>query len=330
MRLFKNLKSKAYRLFAICIACLLVPHFAQAQTLTSDQITVNENVVRLSDIFDVTGPFSDDKLFQAPPLGRKGVLSVNNLKTIAAKYDLDWQNIHNYTKVTITRKARLIDYDAIKNIIADYAFENQYVSGDASKTRVNLTNQFNNITIAANDFAKFEISNFVYRPFNDQFSAKISYTIDDKRKSRQISGVIENMVSVPVLATNLRRDEIIKASNIKYIRLNNRRVAANIVLNAEDIIGKSARNNIRAMLPVSENLLKFADLVKKNTIITLQFRLGRIQLNIKARALTTGAEGAIIRVLNLQSGKQIDAIVTGIDQAMTINSIKKNAKIASN
>ncbi|MBL1421455.1 MAG: flagellar basal body P-ring formation protein FlgA [Alphaproteobacteria bacterium] len=327
---FKNLKPKAYTLLAICIACLLVPHFAQAHTLNSNQIIVNENVVRLSDIFDVAGPFSDDKLFQAPPLGRKGVLSIENLEAIAIKYDLDWQNIHNYAKVTITRKARLIDYDAIKNIIADYAFGNQHLSGDANNTRINLTNQFNDITIAANDFAKFEISNFVYRPFNDQFSAKISYTIDDQRKSRQISGVIENMVNVPVLASNFRRDEIIKASDIKYIQLNSRRVAGNVMLNAEDIIGKSARNSIRAMLPLSESLLKYADLVKKNTIITLQFKVGRVELNIKARALTTGADGTIIRVLNLQSGKQIDAIVTGIDQAMTINSTKTNAKIASN
>lgn len=330
MSLFKNIKSKAYTLLTICIAGLSAPHFAQAHMLTSDQIIVNENVVRLGDIFDVTSVFSDDKLFQAPPLGRKGVLSSNNLKSIAAKYDLDWQNIHNYTKVTITRKAKTVDYNTIKSIIANYAFDNQYISGEADKTRVNLTNQFNNITIAANDFIKLEISNFNYRPFSDQFSANINYTIDGMRKSRQISGIIENMVSVPVLATNLRRDQTITQSDIKYIQLNSRRVAGNIVLNAQDIIGKSARNSIRAMQPISESLLKFADLVKKNTIISLQFKMGRVQLNIKARALSTGAEGAIIRVLNLQSGKQIDAIVTGIDQAMTTNSIEPNAKIASN
>ncbi|MBL1241455.1 MAG: flagellar basal body P-ring formation protein FlgA [OCS116 cluster bacterium] len=329
MNIIKSLKSKAYTFIAIGAACLAVPHFAAAEMLVSDQVEVNDNVVRLGDIFDVNGPFSDDELFQAPPLGRKGVLSFKNLQAIANQYDLDWKNLHNYTKVTIIRKAKTIDVETIKSLIIDHAIANQYISGDTSQTRVNLNDNFKTITIAASDYSKFEISDFTYRPFSDQFNIEFKYFTNGRYRTQQLSGKVENMISIPVFANNIRRDQIIKLSDIKLIQLNSRRVAANVLLDVEDIVGKSAKNSIRAMQPVNENLLKLADLVKKNSIINLQFRMGRVRLNIKARALTTGADGSLIRVLNLQSGRQVDAIVTGIDQAMTLNSLQTNAKIAS-
>ena len=329
MTIFKNLKLKTRAFFAVAI-CLSVPHFASAEMLTSDQIIVNDNVVRLGDIFDVDGTFAGDELFQAPPLGRKGVLSVKNLKAIAYKYDLDWQNLHNFTKVTISRKAKIIDVENVKSMIVDYALANQYISGELDQTFVNLTNDFKTITIAASDYSKFEITDFAYRPFSDQFNIEFKYFVNGTYRAIQLGGKIENMVLIPVFANNMKRDQIIQHSDIKFIQLNSRRVASNIVMDVDEIVGKSAKSSIRASQPVSESLLKFADLVKKNSIINLQFKTGRVQLNIKARALTTGAKGSLIRVMNLKSGKQVDAIVTGIDQAMTINSIQTNAKIASN
>lgn len=303
---------------------------ANAEKLMASQIEVNDNVVRLGDIFDVTGIFANEELFQAPPLGRKGVLSEAALLKIAAKYSIDWKNEDNFAKISITRKAMVIDDAEIKNMIFDYAVDNQHIAGNVGQTIIKFANDFRNITIAASDYANFEISEFVYRPYSDQFSAEINYIQNGAYQTQKLSGKIENMLRVPVLVSNVRRDQIIKHSDVKFINLNNRRVVENIVLNPEDIIGRSAKSNIRAMQPIGDHMLKFADLVKKNSIINLTFKMGRINLAIKARALSTGAEGAFIRVMNLKSGKQIDAIVTGKDQAMTVNSIQTNAKIASN
>lgn len=300
-----------------------------AQQLTATQIIINENVVRLGDIFKVDSIFANEQLFQAPPLGRKGVLTENMLYEIAVKYNIDWKNINNVKKVTITRKSRTISADEVKRFLVEYASENQHIIVTDGQTRVQLNRPLKNITIAANEYNNFVITNFVYRPYSDQFSAEFRYVKDGKYVRQILGGKIEHLVQVPVFTSNMRRDQIVSANHIKFIQINQRKLADNIILDTADLIGKTAKNTIRAQQPISNFALKFPDLVKKNTIINLKFKLGRLQLNIKARALTTGAKNAIIRVMNLESGKQIDAVVIGEDQAMTLNSYTNRATLVA-
>lgn len=330
MTIFTGLKIKVSIYIAITTICLSISHSSFAATLTSNQIVVNDSVVRLADIFAVDNFNANDELFQAPPLGRKGILSIKKLTNIANKYNIEWNNSQNFDKVTITRKAITIDADAVKTIIADYAIANQHIANKIDQIRVRFTTKFKNIIIAASDFPHFEIINFSYLPYSDQFSAEFKYKKNGRSVRHNFTGKLENFVSIPVLTHNMAREQIIKQSDIKYIQINNRKLVENIVQSNEDIIGKSVKNNIRAMQPINQNLLKLADLVKQNTIINLKFKMGRIHLTIKARALSTGAKGSIIRVMNLKSGKQVEAIVTGLDQAMTLNSTPENAEIAFN
>lgn len=329
MKLFTNLKSKISTLL-VATAITFGAGIANAETLMASQIEVNDDVVRLGDIFNVKGIFASEELFQAPPLGRKGVLTETALQQIANKYSIEWKNENNFAKITIARKAMTIDEPLLKNIIFEYAVNNQHIAGNVGQTNIKFATNFADITIAASDYANLTITDFIYRPYSDQFSVNVRYIQNGAYRGQKLSGKIENMLRVPVLARNIRRDQIINPSDVKFIQINSRRVVENIILDTQDIIGKSAKNNIRAMQPIGEHLLKYADLVKKNDLINLTFKLGRINLSLKARALSTGAEGAIIRVMNLKSGKQIDAIVTGKDQAMTINSNQTNAKIALN
>ncbi|MCJ8324694.1 MAG: flagellar basal body P-ring formation protein FlgA [Rhizobiales bacterium] len=326
---FANIKFIRQASFLALLVALLLPitatNIATAQQLKATQIIINENVVRLGDIFDVDSIFVNEELFQAPPLGRKGVLTATMLNAIAVKFNIEWRNINNVEKVTISRKSRLITADDVKQYLIDYATENQHIIANIGQPRVQLNRPLANIVIAANEYNNFVITNFVYRPYSDQFSAEFSYVKDGQYVTKILGGKIENLVQVPVFTSNIRRDQIINADHIKFLQINHRQLADNIILDTADIIGKTAKNTIRALQPITYFSLKYPDLVKKNTLINLKFKLGRLQLNIKARALTTGAKDAIIRVMNLETGKQIDAVVTGEDQAMTLNSYANKA-----
>lgn len=318
--------------FALCLTlCLTVafPSIASAQTLKSQQILVDENVVRLGDIFEVNEIFAAEELFQSPPLGRNGILSAKMLLALANKYDIDWNNPENLKKITVSRAIKTIDLDEIKAIITDHAYNNQFIVRGEGHVKVKLNQQFNKIVIAASEYSNFIISNFVYRPFSDHFSAEFKYSKNGRYHSQTLSGKIENLIEVPVFINNIKRNQIVQLTDLKFIQINNRKVVENYLLDIDEIVGKTARSNLRAMQPISEQSLKYPDLVKKNSVINLLFKQGRIQVKLKARALTTGAKGALIRVMNLKSGKQIDAIVTGIDQAMTLNSSNKDAIIVA-
>ncbi len=320
-----NLKTIIKALICLIISGFILSSIGKAEKLISDKIEVNSSIIHLGDIFDVTPILADEKLFQAPPLGRTAILPINSLLKIANKYELNWKNEAQIAQITITRKTKTIDADLIKKIISQHAVNAQHIANATGNTRINLHDEFNTIIIAMNEFGNFNISNFTYRPVSDRFTAKIEYVKNNQRRHLNISGSIENMVRIPVFANNIKRNQVIKTSDIKYIQINHRQIAANVVLTPQEVVGKAAKNNIRAQQPISAHLLKFPDLIKQNTVINLKFNHGRIQLSLKARALTAGAKGALIKVMNLKSGKQIDAIVTGKDQAMTISTNNKTA-----
>lgn len=330
--MFSNTKNKATKLiasFVLCANLVAVPTFSQAETLRSHHVVVTDNVVRLGDIFDVDVVFADEELFQSPPLGRNGVLTAKMLNAIASKFSLDWLNTNLVEKITVARKSKTITADDIKNIIAQYAIDNQHVAGEVAQTHIKFNQHVNDIVIAQNEYINFVVSNFVYRPLSDQFSVEFRFVRDGKYQTKVLNGKLENLIKIPVFTQNIRRGQIVTADDVKFIQINHRNLVSNIVIDSADLIGKTAKNTVRAMQPINHSLLKYPDLVTKNTIINLKFKMGRIQLSIKARALKTGAKGALIRVMNIESGKLIDAIVIGKDQAMTINSDQKPATMVA-
>ena len=99
------------------------------------------------------------------------------------------------------------------------------------------------------------------------------------------------------------------------------------------IIGKTAK---RALQP--NTALRAADVmdtpaVRRGEPVTLMFEAGGIRLSVRGRALGDGVAGAMIKVLNPQSNKTLDAIVEGPGAARVLashNSARVVAQLGSN
>ena len=82
------------------------------------------------------------------------------------------------------------------------------------------------------------------------------------------------------------------------------------------VVGLSARRALRAGAAVGGRDVAAAQVVRANEIVTLSFEDEGISLALQGKALSGGAVGDTVSVLNVTSKKTIQAVVTGPGQAI--------------
>jgi flagella basal body P-ring formation protein FlgA len=77
------------------------------------------------------------------------------------------------------------------------------------------------------------------------------------------------------------------------------------------LIGKTAKRALLANTPLRSADVMETPAVRRGEPVTLMFEAGGLRLSVRGRALADGPVGAMIKVINPQSNKTLDAIIEG-------------------
>ena len=287
---------------------------AQAQAATiKDLSVINSDVVHLSDVFDGIER-EDAVLGNAPMLGKDMVLNTNVLKRIANNYSVAWSPSSISDQVVIRREAHKIDQaaitDALKATLADKG-----VTGNFTMT---LTNAEAGIILPGNAEPTVEVASINYTPDRDVFTATLAAPSADKPlKTLQVSGIINRMASIPALSSQTRKGDIISASDIVWIEVPERNLSKDVVLDADELIGKTPSKVLSANRAVRTGEIANPQLVSRGDDVTIIYMVAGMTLSAKGKSQQNGSNGDLIRVTNLSSAKSMSAEVTG-DREVTV------------
>lgn len=84
-----------------------------------------------------------------------------------------------------------------------------------------------------------------------------------------------------------------------------------IFTSPDDVIGRRLRLSLGAGKPVLARHLEPRWLVQSGAPLVLVAQAGSLSVSAPAEALESGGEGDVVRVVNLSSGREVKAIVTG-------------------
>ena len=85
---------------------------------------------------------------------------------------------------------------------------------------------------------------------------------------------------------------------------------------ADAVIGKAARRPLRAGAAVGLHDLAAARVVKRDELVSVAFEDGGISLVLQAKALGDAGVGDTLQLVNIQSKKTLEAVVTGPGKAV--------------
>lgn len=195
-------------------------------------------------------------------------------------------------------------------------------TGTLGETSVQLDNQ--NIVLAGGAAAQLDFANLNYDAGTRRFTgAALLREGGSITAQTSITGRVVTELEVPVLARSLQRDEVITARDLAWQRIALTSATQQVLIRAEDIIGKAPRTAVRA-----GQLLRPADLIapaiiKRGALVTILFKTGNLQLTAKGRALSDAAAGESVRVANTSSSRTIEGIALN-DGTVQLSTIATN------
>ena len=128
---------------------------------------------------------------------------------------------------------------------------------------------------------------------------------------RRISGRAYPVIDVPVLTRDIVPGDVVRRTDIDWIRLPASRVSQNIVTSLPQLVGMSPRKPARAGEPLRLSDMHPPLVVEKGAQVDMTFVSGALTLTARGRALDSGAIGDIVNVLNSRSNRTVQGIVEG-------------------
>lgn len=286
---------------------------AMAGSLKQQSI-VQSDVITVGDLFNGVQRNADHVLGAAPRPGQTMVLNARTLQRVAIAMDLNWRPSSSRDTLTVRRAATVIDEDMIEDKVrgslvlegVDGLYDVLFLSGTPE------------IILPPNMAETAEITDISFDPDTNWFEAKIAAPSKENMEVElSVNGKIERLVQVPVLQDTVRSGMVISARDVKVITVPARHLNHDVILRAEELEGMTPRRMIVAGKPIKEQDVEFPRIVERGQNVTMLYNQGPLQLTATGKALQFGAKGDIIRVVNSQSSRPIEAIVTG-DREVTI------------
>lgn len=304
------------RMRLLLAATLLAACAATADAATlKPSATVDADVVRLGDIFDDAGPLADGIVARAPMPGRRYVLDSEWLDDAARANGLAWRPSTRFDRIVVERAGRAIGRDAIADALRDALRRD----GDGRRFTIEFSGRSPEATISPLAPPSIEVQSLAVDPPSGRFSALL--VVGGGHASAQRLPVAGRAIAtreVIVLRRTVQQGEIVRADDLTTVDLREDALRPDTLIDADRLIGLSARRPMRPGEALREADFRAPVLVARNASVTLVLKAGGMTLSALGRAVDEGARGDTIRVVNVQTKRTIEAQVVGPDTVMVL------------
>jgi flagella basal body P-ring formation protein FlgA len=290
-------------------------------------VTVSGDVVRIGDVVDNAGAASQIAIYRAPDLGTTGSLRTSQVLEALRSHQVIGVDTRNLTEISVTRSARIVTTSDIEMQVAR-ALERRGNLGDAANLAVTFDRDLREIALDPANVGAMKPVAVRLDTRSGRFDITFEIANDAAPTRLRFTGVAIETVETTTLTRNVERNEILRASDLVIERRPKTEVG-NDAVSRDRATGMQARKAMRA-----GQVLKLADLAKTELVtreqnITLVYEVPGIYLTGRGKALDNGGEGDTISVLNTQSKRTVQAVVTGPGQAAIVVVSSRPAAIAA-
>ena len=284
----------------------IVPAVPDQLTLR-DRIMVDDEVVRLADLFQESLSDGDIAVAQSPRPGQTMTLDARFLQQVARAYRLDWKPSSKYQKVVIGRMSQRVTAPMVRTAIADAVQERIGAESDLDVALDGGDLEFDLPTDVENSVS---VSAINFDPASNRFAAILVAPADGPPVvQRNVFGTVYEMAQVPVPKRLISAGDIINADDLEWQPVHLARLSGNSLTDAEQLVGRMARRPLKAGQILRQTDVAVSPVIHKNDLIRLVVKTGQMTLSVQGKALQDAAMGQAIRVVNVNSNRQLSGTV---------------------
>lgn len=311
-------------ILAALAAVLITLRPASAAAL-KPTVTVTADVVTLGDLFDGAGDLAGTPAFQAPDAGVQGSLPAAQAVAAATAAGLA-VDATVLDRITVIRAGTRIGESEIDGLVrAGIADRLRAVPADLD---VEFDGMLEPITADASADEPASVSSLSLQQGSGRFVARIAVDVGAVERLVEVYGRVTETREVPVLLRAVERREVIRASDVGTQRMDVRRLPRTAVRDAAEIVGMAARRPLRAGETVAAADVELPRLVLRGELVTMTYKRPGLSLTARGRALADAALGESVSVLNEQSRRTVEGVVTA-DGVVTVQPAASPAATAA-
>src|SRR5262249_12438057 len=138
-----------------------------------------------------------------------------------------------------------------------------------------------------------------------------------------VSGMVTATAEVPVLRDMVGRGQVIGQDLVDYSIVAANRLTGDLVLDPADLVGKAARRTLHPGRPLRTADLMAPIVVPKNKMVTMIYASGSMHLTARGRSLGDGGAGDMVKVLNIDSKRTVDAVIVDNDTVNVVGNAQQ-------
>ncbi|HVY58788.1 MAG TPA: flagellar basal body P-ring formation chaperone FlgA [Xanthobacteraceae bacterium] len=322
------------RITALLLLAFTVPAAAQSSAgpvrpTLKPSVTVASDIVRIGDLVENAGAVADVAIFRSPDLGTTGTVSAASVLDAVSNHHLFGVDTRGISEIEVTRASRTITREDIIERIAR-AFAGRYGLGEAKNLSVTFDREPRAVEVEPTAGGDLQVARAYYdsrsRRFDISFDLPPGATA--QRASLRYTGSLIEMADIVVPTRPLARGEVVSPSDVEVRRQPKTAVGSDTVGDLDQVFGLALRHPLRMGQPVRRADLMRPQLVQRGEAVTLVYEAPGMRLTMRGQALESGAEGATVNVLNIQSKRTIQGTVTGPGRVNITSPLSRVATIA--
>jgi flagellar basal body P-ring formation protein FlgA len=302
-----------YLVFALAV---LLPVSAEAQIAPLNAVpalrstvTVTGDIVTIGDLIENAGAAANVPIFRSPDLGTRGTVPTAKIVEAIRPHQLIDIDTRGLAEVVVTHASRSISTQEISSAIAD-ALASQYGLGDAKDITVSFDRDVRALQVEPTATGDLQAISVAYDPHTTRFDVTFdlaSSSVLHRQPARFFGTAVETIPAVAV-EHPVERGQTLKQSDLTILRRPKSEGGA--IANLADAVGLAARHELRPGQPLHSSDLAKPDVVQRNDTVTIVYQAPGIVLTLRGIAQESGAIGDSINVLNADSKRTVQGLVT--------------------
>jgi len=269
--------------------------------------TLSAPVVLLSDLFDDAGENAARVLGPGPAPGGRIVVEAAQLAAIARQFGVAWKPASRADRAVLERPGKPLPREAMVAALeaalvsAGVPAESEIEVPAVSLPLIPFESQLRPV-----------VTQLDHDSVSGLFSATLSIGGTEMAVAQvRVNGRVHETVEVTVPVRRVQPGEVLRAEDLRPLRLRATRIHAEVARTAEEAIGQSPRSPLQPGQPIRQADLSTPPAVRKGETVQMVLNGGGLSLLAQATALESGAPGERVRVLNPSSRAVLEATVIG-------------------
>ncbi|PWC33171.1 flagellar basal body P-ring formation chaperone FlgA [Azospirillum sp. TSO35-2] len=155
------------------------------------------------------------------------------------------------------------------------------------------------------------VENLYYSPVQGRFAAEVVVTGTQPAVRLPVSGRAFGVVQIPVLTRRVIPGDVIGPGDVDWQDVRADQTTSDTAATDAQLIGMTPKRGVSTNQPVRLRDLQSPRMVDKGAMVTITLTTPAMSLTTQGKALQDGGRGDVIRVVNTQSNRVVEATVAG-------------------